>query len=151
MAFCQKKTPPTPTFWQVDMPLVLEVTTFLLHKQDSADGSGWGGVRRRAGKIFPSLFSLICVGQFRMAPGRHAVPAATGGLRAAPADVPCAGPFKVSAHLSMVQDVPAQGWDPSLTRNCQSQESTWGRYNGKQPADLFPLSVRLYLISSQLL
>lgn len=105
----QKKKTPIPTFSQVNMPLVLDVTTLMLHKQDSADGIGQGGVRRRASKIPLSFFNHICVGQFRMAPGRHAVPAVTGGPRAALAGAPRAGPFKVSAHLSMTQDLPAQG------------------------------------------
>lgn len=125
-----KKTP-TLTFWQVNMPLVLDVTSLILRKQDSADDSGWGAVRRRAVKIHPWLFKHICMGLSRVAPGRPAVPAVTGAPRAALAGAPYAGPFKVSVHLSMTQDLPAQGWGPSLSRNCQSQESTRGRCDGK--------------------
>lgn len=90
-----------------------------------------GGVRRRASKIHPFLFNHICVGQLRMALGRHTVPAVTGGLRAAPPGAPSTGSLKGSSHLSTTQDFPAQGWGPSLFRSCQSQESTHGRFDGK--------------------
>lgn len=68
-----------------------------------------GGVRRRPGKTSPSLFNHICMGQFRMALEKRAVPAVTGGPMAAPARSPCAGPVGVSAHLGMTQDLAAQG------------------------------------------